>query len=60
MQSKILYDLIIFLRGLKVMWRVQVAVLLRETKTRFGKNKLGYLWAFVEPSACCDPYIYTQ
>ncbi|MDR6434668.1 ABC transporter permease [Brucella pseudogrignonensis] len=39
------------MRGLKVMWRVQVAVLLRETKTRFGKNKLGYLWAFVEPSA---------
>lgn len=29
--------------------RVVVAILLRETKTRFGKNKLGYLWALIEP-----------
>jgi len=33
------------------MTRVIVAIILRETKTRFGKNKLGYLWAFMEPVA---------
>ncbi len=32
------------------MKRVIVALMLRETKTRFGNNKLGYLWAFIEPS----------
>ena len=33
------------------MWRVVTAIILRETKTRFGKNKLGYLWAFIEPAS---------
>lgn len=37
--------------GLMNMQRVIVAIILRETKTRFGKNKLGYLWALIEPSA---------
>jgi len=35
--------------GLKVMLRVITAIILRETKTRFGKNKIGYLWAIIEP-----------
>ena len=29
----------------QVIW----ALLIRETRTRFGTNRLGYLWAFVEP-----------
>jgi len=40
-----------FLIGLLNMSRVVTAIILRETKTRFGKNKLGYLWAFIEPAA---------
>ncbi len=29
--------------------RVIHALMLRETKTRYGKHKLGYLWALFEP-----------
>jgi len=29
--------------------RVIVALLLREAQTRFGKTRLGYLWALIEP-----------
>jgi capsular polysaccharide transport system permease protein len=29
--------------------RVWIALVLRETKTRFGRNKLGFLWALIEP-----------
>lgn len=29
--------------------RVIIAIVLRETKTRFGRNKLGFLWALIEP-----------
>lgn len=36
---------------LSVTSRVVVALLLRETRTRFGRNKLGYLWALLEPVA---------
>lgn len=32
------------------MSRVVTAIIFRETKTRFGKNKLGYFWALIEPS----------
>lgn len=38
-----------FLMQLAKMRNVIVAIILRETKTRFGKNKLGYLWAIIEP-----------
>lgn len=31
--------------------RVWVALVLRESKTRFGRNKLGFLWALIEPLA---------
>lgn len=40
-----------FLACCATAWRVTVAIILRETKTRFGKNKLGYLWAVIEPVA---------
>ena len=29
--------------------RVITAIVLRETKTKFGRYKFGYAWAFVEP-----------
>lgn len=37
------------MEGLGGQLQVVYAVLLRETKTRFGKSQLGYLWAFVSP-----------
>lgn len=36
-------------RALVVQLRVIHALMLRETKTRYGKHKLGYLWALFEP-----------
>ena len=39
-----------FLDQLRVMSRVIVALILRETKTRFGKHRLGYVWALIEPA----------
>lgn len=39
-----------FLRGLTKQSEVVFAVVLRETRTRFGANQLGYLWALLEPS----------
>lgn len=35
------------LEGIKVQKRVVWALMLRETKTLFGKHKLGYLWAII-------------
>lgn len=29
--------------------RVWVALIVRESKTRFGRNKLGFVWALIEP-----------
>lgn len=40
----------ILLEGLKVQKRVVWALMLRETKTLFGKHKLGYLWAVINAS----------
>jgi len=37
-------------QGVKVQIRVIRALMLRETKTLFGKYKLGYLWAFIQAS----------
>ncbi|NJC88965.1 MAG: ABC transporter [Desulfuromonas sp.] len=34
--------------GLKTQVRVVRALMLRETKTLFGKHKLGYVWAFIQ------------
>lgn len=36
--------------GIKVQKRVVWALMLRETKTLFGKHKLGYLWAVINAS----------
>jgi capsular polysaccharide transport system permease protein len=36
-------------RGLGGQVEVVWALILRETRTRFGKNQLGYLWALFEP-----------
>jgi capsular polysaccharide transport system permease protein len=38
-----------FLDGLANQLRVIRALILRETRTRFGAHYLGYLWAFLEP-----------
>lgn len=35
--------------ALKTMGRVIFALMLRETKTRYGRLQIGYLWAFIEP-----------
>lgn len=35
------------LNGIRTQRRVVWALMLRETKTLFGKHKLGYLWAFI-------------
>jgi capsular polysaccharide transport system permease protein len=35
--------------GLKVQGRVIHADILRETRTRYGRYQLGYIWAFIEP-----------
>jgi capsular polysaccharide transport system permease protein len=37
------------LRGLAVQAEVVYALILRETRTRFGAYKVGYLWAALEP-----------
>jgi capsular polysaccharide transport system permease protein len=34
---------------LKIQWRVLFALILRESRTRYGRQKLGYLWALIEP-----------
>jgi capsular polysaccharide transport system permease protein len=36
-------------RGFVVQAQVVHALILRETRTRFGAHQLGYLWAFLEP-----------
>jgi capsular polysaccharide transport system permease protein len=33
------------------MWRVLFALILRESRTRYGRNRLGYAWALIEPTA---------
>lgn len=38
------------MRGALTQLHVVHALLLRETKTRFGVNRLGYLWALIEPA----------
>lgn len=39
------------LQAFSTNWDVIVAIIMRETLTRFGKNKIGYLWALLEPVA---------
>lgn len=35
---------------LRIQARVVFALLMREVRTRYGRRKLGYLWAFIEPA----------
>lgn len=37
------------IRGLEIQFDVIYALILRESRTRFGKHLLGYVWALVEP-----------
>lgn len=37
------------LNALKVQFRVLNALMLRETKARYGRHKLGFFWIFIEP-----------
>src|SRR5688572_4796922 len=36
-------------RGFATQLDVVNALILRETRTRFGRNQLGYVWALIEP-----------
>lgn len=38
-----------FRKGLASQSEVVAALILREVRTRFGRNRLGYLWALIEP-----------
>ncbi len=39
-----------FLQSLEIQGRVIHALFLREMKTRFGANRMGFVWAFLEPA----------
>ena len=39
-----------FAESLRIQGRVLVAIMLREARTRYGRMKVGYLWALVEPA----------
>jgi capsular polysaccharide transport system permease protein len=45
------------MRGALTQLQVVQALVLRETKTRFGTNQLGYLWAFIEPGLWIGMFI---
>jgi len=45
------------MRGSLTQLQVVHALLIRETKTRFGANQLGYLWAFIEPALWIGMFI---
>jgi capsular polysaccharide transport system permease protein len=38
------------MRGLLVQCQVTHALIIRETRTRFGRHRLGYIWALIEPA----------
>lgn len=43
--------IMVFFYALRVQGRVISALILRETRSRYGNNKLGFFWALVEPAA---------
>jgi capsular polysaccharide transport system permease protein len=47
-----------FGRGLFVELQVLQALILRETRTRFGESQLGYLWALIQPLLLIVPMIW--
>lgn len=40
-----------FWTSLKIMWRVVFALMMRDSRTRYGHSDLGYLWALIDPLA---------
>jgi capsular polysaccharide transport system permease protein len=40
--------------------RVITAIILRETKTKFGRYKFGYAWAFVEPIIYVSLFVFVR
>lgn len=38
-----------FAEGLRTQGRVILALILREARTRYGRTRMGYLWAVIEP-----------
>ena len=40
--------------------RVITAIILRETKTKFGRYKFGYAWAFVEPIIYVTLFVFVR
>lgn len=44
--------------GIRVQWRVIHALIMRETTTRYGNSKIGFLWAFLEPLIHIATFIY--
>lgn len=45
------------MKALLVNLQVIHALVLRETRTRYGTNRLGYLWAFVDPLAMIGVFV---
>lgn len=45
------------MNGAMTQIQVVYALLLRETKTRFGANHLGYVWALVQPAAWIGMFV---
>jgi len=47
-----------FGRGLFIELQVLHALILRETRTRFGESQIGYLWALLQPLLMIGPIIW--
>lgn len=45
------------LRALATQIRVLNALILRETKTRYGNHKIGFLWALIEPTVSVAVFV---
>ncbi len=45
------------LQALSTQGRVINALVLRETKTRYGEHKLGFVWAFIEPTIMVTVFV---
>lgn len=45
------------LQALSTQGRVINALVLRETKTRYGEHKLGFVWAFIEPTIMVSIFV---
>lgn len=35
--------------SLDIMWRVMFAIMIRESRTRYGSSNIGYTWALIDP-----------